>query len=99
MDYEDFKREWIVTEFESDAKCTKGQIVTFDGPATAVTVKCDEETPYGEGTGMYVRELHRIEVADSKIVKTAPRQIRFDAGRSIGGSWTAEDNTGETGAA
>lgn len=93
MGYEDFKREWIVTAFEPDAKCTKGQIVTFDGPATAVTVLCNGESPYGKGTGKYVPD--RIEVSGSKIVKTEgpPPQITFVAAGSIGGSWTADDNT------
>jgi hypothetical protein len=93
MSYEDYtKREWkVIASDDPEAKCTPGDVVTFGGPADKVAVKCKR---YGDGE---YKESDTIEAKGYEIRMTvgpdARRQITFTPKGSIGGSWTAEDNT------
>ena len=90
MDYEDYKREWTVIT-EGAAECPIGSTVTFEGPDNLVTVRCGEDTPYGENNGMYKRESNTIEVGDYVIRMVRCVQLMPKAKGPIAGSWTAED--------
>jgi hypothetical protein len=90
MTIDDFtKKNWIVLPPGSE-KCKEGDLVTIKQENGEVTIECAGTIPYGKAR--YDATRNRI-VADGYDVRL---QIVFtpnDLG-PVGGSWTAEDNTG-----
>ncbi len=90
MTIDDFtKKNWKVIPPGSE-ECKAGEIVTIEEENGEVTIKCAGSTPYGKAK--YDSARNRI-VADGYDVRL---QIVFipNALTPVGGSWTAEDNTG-----
>jgi hypothetical protein len=103
MTFEDFKdREWrVLPGAETTAKHTKDDIVSFDGEAGKVKVRCER---YGHGqykdpTG---NQEHGTIEGDGFVISitagvNGKDQITFTpkpGAGSVGGSWTAEDTSG-----
>jgi len=104
MPYTDFTdTEWIVKSAGPEALCSGGQKVVFRGPEKSVEIRCETKTPYREAA--YDETSNTIARKDEFTitidVKAKPRVISFscDDGSigSIGGSWTADDNTAQPG--
>jgi hypothetical protein len=90
MTIDDFiRKSWKVLPPGSE-KCKAGDIVILKEENGEVTIECAGATPYGKAKYDPVR--NRI-VADGYDVRL---QIVFipNALGTVGGSWTAEDNTG-----
>ena len=110
MPFEDFKRPWIITE--SSVACQPGEEVHIGGSAAHVLVDCGRAPyAPGKYFNRDIEKgkEERIEKEDEdkeimykiffieKNPKNGRDRIRADfGGGQIGGSWTAEDNTGET---
>jgi hypothetical protein len=105
MPFEDFKGCWKIQT--STVRCQPESIVRIGGSPKAVTVVCGED-PYGPGEyfdeDLEKGEPEKIEKKEvyaiffiEKNPKNGKRRIEasFKEGQ-IGGSWTAEDNTGGT---
>jgi hypothetical protein len=101
MSYEEFTaRKWTVVSAGLAAKHTTGNIVTFAGSENEVSIQCKR---YEDG--MYEEDKNQIVVGDYIITLTVgtsgnPR-IEFapksESQDSIGGSWTAEDMSNQSG--
>lgn len=98
MPYKDFTdRTWKVKE--SHTSCAVGSIVLITGPEENVTVRCGGETykpgqyhPQGGGNG------ERIARGAEYTIQLIPVEPKYKLQATftglVGGSWTAEDNTG-----
>ena len=112
MPFEDFKRPWKI--LESTVSCRPEKIVHIEGEEDAVIVLCGTE-PYApakyldrdleKGKEQRIeKEVEKQIVYEIFFIEKNPKNGRariraaFGEGQ-IGGSWTAEDNTGgiETG--
>ncbi|HEY0514236.1 MAG TPA: hypothetical protein VGH73_20195 [Thermoanaerobaculia bacterium] len=102
MPYDDFtKRTWKVKL--STTQCQAEEIIRIDGPENEVTVQCGKNHPYGPA--IYVPQEdakgERIERKDEYTITIIAREPKYEIEATfmgvIGGSWTAEDNTGGAG--
>ena len=100
MTFDEYKnRKWLVIHNGPEAECTEGDIVSFDGEARKVIIRCTDEKKYGNGEFKGPKEDEQegtIEVDGYVIRMTGTkdqRQITFGlpGQQAFAGSWTAED--------
>jgi|GEM_PF-5965860 len=107
MPYKDFTdRTWKVCQSDAPTRCQVNEIVTFFGPENDVTVQCNKDHPYGpaayfpenDKNGERIEGTVELEKYKITITDTVPKYRILAAFTGVvGGSWTAEDNTGGSG--
>ncbi|HEX3531012.1 MAG TPA: hypothetical protein VH988_28455 [Thermoanaerobaculia bacterium] len=100
MPYEDFTGvPWKVDSAEVTSDCVAEDPVDIEGPEKQVMILCRKKAHYG--LGEYIEESNSIEGPNYEItlVEGQPRRIKFCFKAGIGGSWTAEDSSGDPGGA